>query len=339
MKIALVTDAWYPQVNGVVRTLSRTVDELAALGHEMCPISPSDFTTIPCPTYPEIRLALTPGRRLARMLEEMAPDALHVATEGPLGMAARRWCLRHGRSFTTSFHTRFPEYVTARTGLPPSLGYAWLRRFHRPSMGVMVATDTLRDELAGRGFGHLKIWSRGVDTVLFHPRADPVLDLPRPRHLYVGRVAVEKNIKAFLDLSLPGSKIVVGGGPQLESLRKSYPEAHFLGPKFGEDLAAAYASCDVFVFPSRTDTFGLVILEALASGLPVAAFPVPGPLDVIGDSGAGVLDEDLAGAAERALRIPREVCRAHAMTFSWQSTAQQFLANLSYWPDAAAAAE
>jgi len=331
MKIALVTDAWYPQVNGVVRTLARLGDEAAALGHEIAPITPESFLTVPCPTYPEIRLALRPGGRLASVLEVTAPEALHIATEGPLGLAARRWCLGHKRAFTTSFHTRFPEYVAARIGLPPGIGYAWLRRFHRPSAGVMVATERLRAELAGRGFTRLKLWCRGVDTELFRPRQESVVDLPRPRHLFVGRVAIEKNLRAFLDLDLAGSKLVVGGGPQLEGLRRRYPEVAFLGPKFGEALAEIYASCDVFVFPSLTDTFGLVMLEALASGLPVAAFPVPGPLDVIGDSGAGVLDNDLALAARRALDIPRDRCRDYALGYSWRKTAERFLSYLAPW--------
>ena len=331
MRIALVSDAWHPQVNGVVRTLDRVAEELAALGHRAAPITPESFVTVPCPTYPEIRLALRPGGRLAGLLEAAAPEALHIATEGPLGLAARRWCLGRKRPFTTSFHTRFPEYVAARTGLPPGLGYAWLRRFHRPSAGVLVATERLCAELAGRGFKRLKLWGRGVDTELFRPRDAPVLDLPRPRHLYVGRVAVEKNLPAFLDLELAGSKLVVGGGPQLESLRRRYPDVHFLGPLFGEDLARVYASCDVFVFPSLTDTFGLVMLEALASGLPVAAFPVPGPLDVIGDSGAGALDRDLAAAARRALAIPRARCRDYALGYSWRQTAERFVGYLAPW--------
>jgi len=331
MKIALVTDAWYPQVNGVVRTLARLRDELAELDHQLCPITPESFATLPCPTYPEIRLSLAPGPRLARLLETTAPEALHIATEGPLGMAARRWCLKRRRPFTTSLHTRFPEYVAARTGLPPRIGYAWLRRFHRPSAGVMVATERLCAELAERGFVHLRLWSRGVDTELFRPRDGAPVDLPRPRYLYVGRVAVEKNLRAFLDLELSGSKLVIGGGPQLESLRRLYPDVHFFGPKFGEELAEFYAACDVFVFPSLTDTFGLVMLETLASGLPVAAFPVPGPLDVIGDSGVGVLDDDLAAAARRALEIPRTRCRAYALGYSWRHTAERFLSYLAPW--------
>ena len=328
MRIALVTDAWHPQINGVVRTLARVNHELEQLGHEIHVIAPGEFRTVPCPSYPEIRLALFPGRGVVRRLKTLRPEAVHIATEGPLGLAARRACVKLGLAFTTSFHTRFPEYLTARTGLPPAVGYAWLRRFHRASAGVMVATPTLLRELEDRGFANLAPWSRGVDTGLFHPRDTPVLDLPRPIFLNVGRVAVEKNIGAFLELDLPGSKVVVGDGPQRAELEARYPDVVFTGAKIGEELARHYASADVFVFPSRTDTFGLVLLEALATGLPVAAYPVQGPLDVIDGSGVGVLDEDLGAAARRALEIPRELCRTYAEGFSWQACARQFLDNL-----------
>lgn len=336
MRLALVTDAWFPQVNGVVQTLSRVCRELEALEHTVGVIAPDGFRTVPCPTYPEIRLALRPGPGLAARIEAFAPQALHIVTEGPLGLAARRWCLKRARPFTTSFHTRFPEYIEARTGLPPAVGYAWLRWFHRPSAGVMVATASLRAELTRRGFTALRPWSRGVDTVLFRPRAESVFDLPRPVYLFVGRIAVEKNLTAFLDLRLTGSKVVVGGGPQLDELRRLYPDAVFTGPKFGEDLARHYASADVFVFPSRTDTFGLVLLEALASGVPVAAYPVPGPRDVLGGTDVGVLDDNLARAARTALRIPPQRCRDYALRFSWRACAEQFLANLAPWPGRAA---
>ncbi len=341
MRIAIVTDAWAPQVNGVVRTLGRIADELRGIGHEVEVISPDGFRTMPCPSYPEIRLALFPGGRLAARLEAFAPDAIHIATEGPLGMAARRCCLRTRRPFTTSFHTKFPEYVHARTRLPVAISYAWLRRFHRPAARVMVATDTVRRELAARGFANTKLWCRGVDTSLFRPRRGregALAKLPPPVFLYVGRVAVEKNISAFLDLELPGTKVVVGDGPQLGELRQRHPEAHFAGAMFGEDLARHYASADVFVFPSRTDTFGLVMLEALASGVPVAAYPVPGPLDVIGEAkmsaGAaggpvGVLDNDLGRAARGALAIPSARCRAYAQGFSWHHCAELFLSYLA----------
>ncbi len=331
MKIALVTDAWFPQINGVVRTLSRVKSELEALGHEMAVIAPSDFRTLPCPTYPEIRLAVLPGRGVRRRLEALAPDAIHIATEAPLGNAARRYCLARGLPFTTSYHTRFPEYLSARFPLPLSWGYAAMRRFHRPSAGVMVATASLAEELRRRGFANLKPWTRGVDLALFRPRPGeaPPYDLPRPVFLYVGRVAVEKNIAAFLELDLPGSKLVVGGGPQLEQLRRRFPAVSFAGPKQGEELARHYAAADVFVFPSLTDTFGLVVLEALASGLPVAAFPVTGPKDILAGSAAGALEEDLGAAAIAALALDPAAARVHAERFSWPATARLFLENLA----------
>lgn len=328
LRILVVTDAWHPQINGVVRTLDRLQIEISRLGHEVEIVGPDRFRSLPCPTYPDIRLALAPGRRLARLIDSFQPCAIHVATEGPLGWAARRYCLSRKLSFTTAFHTRFPEYVAARTGLPASLGYAILRRFHAPSSGLMVATASLQAELGARGFANLRRWTRGVDTEFFRPRADSTIDAPRPIHLYVGRLAVEKNLDAFLGLDLVGSKLVVGDGPQAAELERRYPEARFLGTRTGEDLARLYAAADVFVFPSRTDTFGLVLLEALASGVPVAAFPVPGPLDVIDGSGAGVLDEDLKTAIRAALRVPRERCREYALAFSWRRSSEQFLDNL-----------
>jgi glycosyltransferase involved in cell wall biosynthesis len=329
MRILLVTDAWTPQVNGVVRTLQWTRSECAALGHQVEVISPDQFRTLPCPTYPEIRLALRPSGRIEERIEGWRPDAIHIATEGPLGFAARRQCLRRALPFTTSYHTRFPEYLSARFPVPLRAGYAAMRWFHRPAQTVMVATRSIRRDLEARGFATIADWSRGVDTELFRPDQEPVPDLPRPVHLYVGRVAVEKNLEAFLAMPIgAGSKLVVGGGPQLPQLRTKYPEVHFAGVKCDADLARYYASGDVFVFPSLTETFGLVLLEALASGLPVAAYPAPGPLDVIGDSGCGVLDPDLARAAARALEIPRARCREHALKFTWRRCTQQFLENL-----------
>ncbi|HZB93122.1 MAG TPA: glycosyltransferase family 1 protein [Stellaceae bacterium] len=331
MRIALVSDAWTPQVNGVVRTLTALMNELERRQHWVLRITPDLFRTLPCPTYPEIRLALRPCSRIAELIEGSKPDAIHITTEGPLGFAARRYCLRRGYGFTTAFHTRFPEYVAARFSVPPSWSYALMRRFHAPSKGVMVATDTVRRELAARGFDNLRRWTRGVDHELYDPTRRGDFDgLPRPIFLSVGRVAVEKNFSAFLALDLPGSKVVVGDGPMREELQRRHPEAHFLGKREGVELARLYASADVFVFPSRTDTFGLVLLEALASGLPVAAYPVPGPLDVIGDSGAGVLDEDLRRAALAALEIPPEHCREHALHYTWSASTDQFVANL--WP-------
>lgn len=328
MHIVIVSDAWHPQVNGVVRTLAALVGELERAGNTVTAITPADFRTIPCPTYPEIRLSLFPGRRIAALIQASQPCAIHIATEGPLGWAARSWCVKNRMPFTTAYHTRFPEYVRARFGIPLALSYAVVRWFHSAAESMMVATQSVEDELRQRGFNRISRWSRGVDTDLFRPDHGTVHRVERPVFLYVGRLAVEKNVDAFLALDLPGSKVIVGDGPQKEDLRRRFPEAHFVGARQGADLAAHYADADVFVFPSRTDTFGLVLLEALASGLPVAAFPVPGPLDVIGGSHAGCLDEDLGRAAMTALNIPRERCRAHARTYSWEASARQFVENL-----------
>ena len=329
-RILIVSDAWRPQVNGVVRTLATVAGELRALGHAVEVIGPDRFRTLPCPTYPDIRLAVLPRRHLARLIAAFAPDHLHIATEGPLGAAARAWARRHGWHFTTSFHTRFPEYLQARTGLPPRFAYAWLRRFHNAGSGTMVATESMRAELAVRGFTGLRAWTRGVDLAQFRPEAREDWGLPRPLFLYVGRVAVEKNIRAFLDLDLPGSKVVVGDGPQLAALRRDYPAVRFTGARFGAALAQAYAGADVFVFPSLTDTFGLVLLESLACGTPVAAFPVTGPLDVLGGAAGkiGAVDADLRRAALAALEGNRAACRAHAETWSWRACAETFLAHL-----------
>jgi glycosyltransferase involved in cell wall biosynthesis len=327
-RLIIVSDAWYPQINGVVRTLDRTREELERLGLKVEVIGPDRFRTIPCPTYPEIRLAVNALWTLPKMLAERMPAAVHIATEGPLGSAARRWCVKRGHPFSTSFHTRFPEYIHARCGLPVGITYSWMRKFHGAAAVTMVTTPTMEEDLTGRGFGNLAIWSRGVDLELFRPQPKELLDLPRPIFMNVGRVAVEKNIGAFLDLALPGTKVVVGGGPQLEQLRAEYPEVKFLGPKTGQDLAAHFAAADVFVFPSKTDTFGLVLLEALASGVPVAALPVPGPIDVIGDAPCGVLDDDLQRAAMAALEIDPALCRAHAERFSWEACTRQFLGHI-----------
>ncbi len=328
-RILIVSDAWRPQVNGVVRTLASVADELAAMGHTVDVIGPDRFRTVAMPTYPDIRLAILPGRKLSRLVEAFAPDALHIATEGPLGLAARRWAVKRGCAFTTAFHTRFPEYLQARSVLPTGPAYWLLRWFHRGGQGIMVATESLRAELAGRGFADLRSWSRGVDLDLFTPEPrDPFTGLARPVFLYVGRIAVEKNITAFLELDLPGSKVVVGGGPQFEALRRTYPATTFTGPRAGRALSASYAGADCFVFPSLTDTFGLVMLEALACGTPVAAFPVTGPLDVLGTHAVGVMHADLRTAALRALDTDRATCRAHAERFSWRACAELFLANL-----------
>jgi len=331
MKILLASDAWQPQINGVVRTLNRVRSELEEQGHAFAVICPADFRTLPCPSYPEIPLAILPGRGLGRRIEAIAPDAIHIATEGPIGLAVRNWCVKRGLPFTTSYHTRFPEYLSARAPVPLSWGYGFMRWFHRPSSAIMVATQSMKRELTDWGFANLVDWTRGVDTALFRPDAPRALDalnLPRPLHLYVGRVAVEKNIKAFLALDLPGSKVVVGDGPQRAELQAEFPDVVFVGAKHGEELAAHYASADVFVFPSRTDTFGLVVLEALASGLPVAAYPVPGPLDIVDGIGVGALSDDLGQAVASAIALPRETCRAHALNYSWTACAEMFLANL-----------
>jgi glycosyltransferase involved in cell wall biosynthesis len=329
-RILIVTDAWAPQVNGVVRTLMTVTEELRGLGHVVEVIGPDRFHTVPCPTYPEIRLSVLPGRSLVGMIEAFNPDALHIATEGPLGMAGRRWAMRTGAAFTTSFHTRFAEYIRARTGIPVGPIYAWMRRFHGAGRGTMVATLSLRDELAARGFRNIRTWSRGVDLALFKPAPREEWGVPGPIFLHVGRVAVEKNIGAFLKLELPGSKVVVGGGPQLAALQRQYPNVLFTGPRYGAELARAYAGGDVFVFPSLTDTFGLVILEALACGTPVAAFPVTGPKDVLAGAVGmvGAVNADLRAAALAALGADRAACRAHAERYSWRACAEMFLGNL-----------
>jgi glycosyltransferase involved in cell wall biosynthesis len=318
----------------VVRTLSMVAAELAALGHQVEVIGPDRFRTVALPTYPGIRVAVAPGRRVGAVIEAFRPDALHIATEGPLGHAARRWALRRGMAFTTSFHTRFPEYLHARTRLPPAWAYAWLRRFHNAGAGMMVATASLRRELAARGFRQVRAWTRGVDLARFTPAPPGQAGdaaYARPVFLYVGRVAVEKNLPAFLSLDLPGTKLVVGDGPQRRALAQAYPDARFVGERHGEDLARSYAEADVFVFPSLTDTFGLVLLESLASGVPIAAYPVTGPADVLQGAppGVGALDHDLQAAALRALATGnRAACRTHAERFSWRACADGFLASL-----------
>lgn len=327
MRIAIVTDAWHPQVNGVVTTLDRTERCLAELGHTVLVIAPERFRTVPCPTYPEIRLALAPARTLKRELEAFEPDAIHIATEGPLGFAARRHCVRTGLAFTTSYHTQFPEYVRARLPIPLTWTYAFLRHFHGGAHGTLTATPRQRDELVRRGFERVVLWSRGVDTELFKPCGRNHLDAPRPILLYAGRVAVEKNLQPFLSARVPGTKFVVGDGPDLAALRRRFPDARFVGYKFGAELARHFSSADVFVFPSRTDTFGLVMLEAMACGSPVAAYPVTGPIDVVTDGVDGVLDADLTEAIRGALALDRRACRASAQRRTWHAATQQFLSH------------
>lgn len=341
MRILLVTDAWEPQVNGVVRTLTRVVAELREMGETVEVISPDQFATFPLPTYPEIKLAVGAHEKVQQRFKSFEPEAIHIATEGPLGLAARRICLEWKLPFTTSYHTRFPEYVSARAPVPLAAGYAYMRWFHKPSGRLMVATPTMREELERHGFRNLSYWSKGVDTVLFNPdkRGNPDVypGLPRPIWLNVGRVAVEKNIEAFASLDLPGTKVVVGDGPQREELTAKHPEVVFAGMRFGEDLAAYFANADVFVFPSLTDTFGLVMLEAMASGTPVAAFSAPGPIDIIPNSGAGTLapgqTSGLKEACLEALKLDRDMVRAYAMRFSWRACAEEFLRSLQPYPE------
>lgn len=328
MRIVIVSDAWFPQINGVVRSLNTVREGLIARGHEVEMITPDQFKTIPCPTYPEIRLAVLPGAKAARMIEALKPAAIHISTEGPLGQAVRKHCIRKGYPFTTAYHTRFPEYIHARCRLPLSWSYAHLRKFHNAGSGIMVATQTIEDDLTKRGFNNIVRWTRGVDTKMFHPRPKDFLDFPRPISVFVGRVAVEKNIEAFLKLDLPGTKMVVGDGPARAQLEAKYPDAQFVGNREGEDLAQHFAASDVFVFPSRTDTFGLVLLEALASGLPVAAYPVAGPLDVVGNTNVGVLNEDLGQAVRDALKLDPSECRTFAEGYSWDRSIDQFYNNL-----------
>lgn len=343
MKIAICTDAWHPQINGVVRSLSATVATLVDRGHEVELITPQQFHTLPLPGYSEIRLAMAPRFGLRRSLKDFAPDIVHIATEGPIGWSARSWCLAHDVPFTTAFHTRFPDYAALRTGISAERFWPLMRRFHGPSRAVLVSTPTLGAELQARGLENWRLWSRGIDNHLFHTRHAPLPELAAsmgPILLYVGRVACEKNLPAFLDVRVPGRKVVVGDGPDLEMLRARYPDALFTGALTGERLARAYCSADVFVFPSRTDTFGLVMIEALACGVPVAAFPVPGPLDVIGREGRGpdgslpatigALDEDLDLAIRKALRLDPMGAAVIGASYSWNRATDQFIAALDH---------
>ena len=331
MRILVATDAWHPQVNGVVRSLTMMAEAAMGFGVEVSFLTPQSFRTFAMPSYPDLRLALPMPAKIASLIEDLRPDSIHIATEGPIGLMARRYCRQHGLPFTSSFHTRFPEYISARLPIPEFWIWAALRWFHGASQAVMAATPALANELRGRGFRNVVLWSRGVDTGQFHPR--PVdLGLPHPVFLCVGRVAVEKNLEAFLDLDLPGTKLIVGDGPARTTLAARYPQAVFLGARQGEELAQAYAGADVFVFPSRTDTFGLVLLEALASGLPVAAFPVTGPRDVIGTAPVGVLDEDLRRACLSALTISPQACLDFAAKHTWKASARAFVENIANVP-------
>lgn len=327
MNILIVSDAWLPQTNGVVTTMTQVIRFLENSGHQVKVLHPALYTNIPMPRYPEIRLVVY-AKAFKQTIETFSPDAIHIVTEGPLGLRARALCLKKGWPFTTAFHTKFAEYANNRLPfIPVSWGYRYLRYFHRPAQNTLVSTQSLINELQDKGFEHLFKWNRGVDVELFHPKHRTVLDYPSPIHLYVGRVSVEKNLPAFLNLQLPGSKVVVGSGPALEHFKQAYPDVHFLGKQTGETLAQTFASADVFVFPSKTDTYGLVMLEALATGTPVAAYPVTGPVDVL-TTQSGVMDEDLKIAIEKALKLDRNECRNYARAFSWEICAQTFLSAL-----------
>ena len=328
MRVLVATDAWRPQVNGVVRTYERLADQLAEFGVELVFLTPAEFSTVPCPTYPEIRLAIPGYHYVIERLGVIDPDAVHIATEGPIGWMARRYCMQRNIPFTTAFHTRFPEYLSGRFGIPASWIYAVQREFHNAGAGTMVASPSLATELEARGFERLLPWTRGVDTELFRPRDCRVFGSDKPVYLYVGRVAIEKNIEAFLQLDLDGQKVVVGTGPMLSELEQRYPDVIFTGKRIGEELAEAYASADVFVFPSLTDTFGIVLIEAMASGVPVAAFPVTGPIDNVTSGVTGVLDNDLAKAARMALHLDRSVVRAHGQSYSWENAGRLFMSNI-----------
>jgi glycosyltransferase involved in cell wall biosynthesis len=328
MRILVATDAWHPQVNGVVRTLTMMADAAKTFGVEVSFLTPASFRTFAMPSYPDLRLALPYQAKISRLIAEARPDSIHIATEGPIGLLVRRYCRKQGLPFTTSFHTRFPEYISARLPVRESWIWAALRRFHGASQAVMAATPALASELRARGFRNVVLWPRGVDTSQFHPRVAD-LGLLRPVFLCVGRVAVEKNLEAFLDLDLPGTKVIVGDGPARAALERKYPQAVFLGAQQGEALAQAYAAADVFVFPSKTDTFGLVLLEALASGVPVAAFPVTGPRDVIGSAPVGALHDDLRTACLAALRISPQACLEFAAEHTWEASARAFVENVT----------
>ena len=328
MRVLVATDAWHPQVKGVVRTLTHMAEAAKALGVEVSFLTPESFRTFAMPSYRDLRVALPYQAKIARLVADADPDSIHIATEGPIGLLVRRYCRKHGLPFTTSFHTRFPEYISARLPVPESWTWRALRVFHWPSQAVMAATPALANELRARGFRNVVLWPRGVDARQFHPR-DVDLGVPRPVFLCVGRVAVEKNLEAFLELDLPGTKVIVGDGPARAALARNYPKAVFLGSRQGEALAEAYAGADVFVFPSKTDTFGLVLLEALASGLPVAAFPVTGPRDVIGDAPVGALNDDLRMACLSALNISPQACLDFAAKHTWEASARAFVDNMA----------
>ena len=340
MRIAIVTDAWSPQVNGVGRTLQSVRRELESIGHQVLIVSPEQFASMPCPTYPEIRLAFARSGAVGRLLDSFGADAIHLATEGPVCLAARTWCMARGLPFTSAYHTQFPDYIAARTGANPDWIWRYIRWFHRPAQSILVSTPSVAKTLAGQGLTQVREWGRGVDFAQFGmdgARDPEMAALPGPILLYVGRVAVEKNIEAFLGASHPGTKVVVGDGPARAALARRFPDAVFLGQRSGQALAAAYRTADVLVFPSRTDTFGLVMIEALACGTPVAAYPVTGPIDVL-DARVGVMDADLDVAVAGALTRDPVTCAAYAARYSWPASARQFLHALVPLPRARMAA-
>jgi glycosyltransferase involved in cell wall biosynthesis len=324
LKVAIVTDAWEPQVNGVVTTMKRIRDGLQERGYQVLMITPDQFRSVPCPGYKEIRLSVRPYRKVCRLIQQAKPDMIHIATEGPLGMAARRYCIKRGLPFASSMHTRFDDYIQMRWMIRKEWVLRYMRWFHNPAACTLVRTRTQLLEMARKGFSNLKVWPGAVDTDVFRPYSKDALALPRPISMYMGRVALEKSIDEFLDLDIPGSKVVIGGGPQLEKLKGQYPDAHFLGPRFGEELARLLSAADVFVFPSRTDTFGLVMLEAMACGVPVAAYPVPGPIDVV-TGGTGALEEDLKTAVFKALGKESAACIELAGEYSWKRSIERFI--------------
>lgn len=329
IKLTIVTDAWKPQVNGVVTTLGKTRDTIQQLGHQVTVINPSECKTIPCPTYPEIRLALNPGKYINREISAFSPSHIHIATEGPLGLSARKFCIKNKLAFTTSYHTQFPEYIRERFPIPLGISYKFFRNFHDKATRTMVGTPHQRKLLEERGFKNIVLWTRGVDSDVFKPGNKDFLSYPRPIWVYIGRVAVEKNIEAFLSLDLPGTKVVIGDGPAMEELKQKYSSVRFEGYKFGTELASYIAAGDVFVFPSLTDTFGVVMLEAMACGLPVAAFPVTGPCDVVRDGQTGCLNEDLQSAALNALELDPADCIQQAQEYTWEQATLQFINNLT----------
>ena len=328
MKILIVTDAWYPQVNGVCRTLKNLGDELKKIGHQVEYIEPNQFFTVPMPKYNEIKLSLNVWPRVGKLISKADADIIHIATEGPIGIFAKRYCVKNKLKFTTSYHTQFDKYLKLYYPyLPIKLAQKFLKGFHSKAEKILVTTQSMKDELQEIGFDKDKmvVWTRGANHGAFQKPKKINLEYKRPIYLYVGRVSIEKNIRAFLDLDLEGTKLIVGKGPDLDKLKKEYPEAIFRGERTNGELASYFASSDVFVFPSKTDTFGIVIIEALKCGLPVAAYPVAGPKDIFNGTNIGSLNNDLKKAALEALKSDRSACIEHAKKYTWENCAKIFL--------------